>query len=342
SVDYSITPRPIYCADGAKHFDITSRPLDIRPKIKKDLGDFPFFAFWGPGSGIESSRWIANSAKWIEEKHQPDLNLVYLPHLDYNTQKLGPDAPEIADDLKMIDDVVGDLLDYFAPRNVRVVLLSEYGITPVDRPIHLNRLFRERGWLQIKDELGRDTLEAGDCKAIAIADHQIAHVYVLDPSIREEVQQLLASTEGVDQVMDRSMQMYEGLDHERAGDFVVVSDERSWFTYYFWEDDKRAPDYARTVDIHRKPGYDPVELFIPDGLGPKFKIAFTLFRRKALGQRALMDVIPLDATLVKGSHGRKPEDRDDWPLLIGPLNLPDRSSIGAIEVYEQLLAALEL
>lgn len=342
SVDFSITPRPIYGADGSKHFDITSRPLRIRDQIKRDLGDFPFPAFWGPMAGIASSEWIAKSARWIEEKHEPDLNLVYLPHLDYNLQRLGPDPADVAEDLRQIDEVVGDLIDFFDQRDVDVVLLSEYGITPVDRPIHLNRLFRKQGWLQIKDELGRDVLEFGDCRALAIADHQVAHVYVLDPAVRNEVQQLLENTEGIEQVMDRSMQSYHGIDHARAGDFVVVSDARSWFTYYFWEDDKRAPDYARTVDIHRKPGYDPVELFVdPKIRFPKLKLATKLFRKKILAQRTLMDVIPLDASLVKGSHGRKPEDQADWPVLIGPLaGIESRKTIGPQDVHLQLLSAI--
>jgi len=320
SVDYSITPRPIYCADGSKVFDITSRPLSIRDEIKSDLGAFPFPAFWGPASGIASSQWIANSAKWIEEKYAPDLNLVYLPHLDYHLQRVGPKHPEIEKDLQQIDEVVGDLIDYFEKRGVTVVLVSEYGITEVDRPIHLNRLFREKGWLEIKDDLGRDHLEQGDSNAIAIADHQVAHVYVNEPAVTEDVRALLKATAGVEKVLDRQEQAAEGIDHERSGDFVVVADSRSWFTYYFWMDDDRAPDYARTVDIHRKPGYDPVELFLDPRIPfPKAKVAFTLARRKLLGQRALMDVIPLDADLVKGSHGREPDDEADLPVILGPL-----------------------
>ncbi|MEQ1843109.1 MAG: nucleotide pyrophosphatase/phosphodiesterase family protein, partial [Verrucomicrobiales bacterium] len=183
SVDYSITPRPIYRADGGKVFDITASPLEIRDRVKADLGPFPFTRFWGPASGIESSQWIAKSARWIEETYSPDLNLVYLPHLDYNLQRLGPQHPGIGADLAAIDTVTGDLIDYLEGRGVEVLLLSEYGITPVDRPIHLNRLFRKQGWLEIKDDLGTDTLELGACHAFAIADHQIAHMYVKDPSM---------------------------------------------------------------------------------------------------------------------------------------------------------------
>ncbi len=89
---------------------------------------------------------------------------------------------------------------------------------------------------------------------------------------------------------------------------------RRWFTYHYWLDDARAPDFARTVDIHRKPGYDPVELFLDPALPlPKLKIAATL-REESLGFRDLMDVIPLDASLVKGSHGRLTDTADEGPL----------------------------
>ncbi len=325
TVDYSITPRPIYGADGKKTFDITSHPLEIRDEIKSDLGDFPFPAFWGPGAGIESSRWIAESAQWIEARHQPDLSLIYLPHLDYNLQKLGPDDFSLGVDLQAIDEVTGQLIDFLQDRGVQPVLVSEYGITPVERPVHLNRVFRKRGWLEVKEELGREILELGASRAFAIADHQIAHVYVNDASLLQAVAEELRSTPGVGEVLDAEGKRRAGLDHPRAGDLVAVADASSWFTYYFWEDDERAPDYARTVDIHRKPGYDPVELFIDPAIRfPKLKVGWKL-ARKALGFRMLMDVIPLDADLVRGSHGRIPEDEADWPMWIGPVHrdVPD-------------------
>jgi predicted AlkP superfamily pyrophosphatase or phosphodiesterase len=257
------------------------------------------------------------------------LSLVYLPHLDYNLQRVGLDWDRIRPDLNQIDTVVGDLIRFYEHRNIRVVLLSEYGITDVDRPVHLNRVFREKGWISIKDELGRDQIDLGGSKAFAIADHQLAHVYVEDPAMIPEVRAVLEATPGVEKVLAKTEKYYAGLDHERAGDLVAVADGRSWFTYYFWMDDARAPDYARCVDIHRKCGYDPVELFLDPKLRfPKLKVAGKL-ARKMLGFRMLMDVIPLDASLVKGSHGRVPEDTADWPVLIGDFDQLPRSGVVA-------------
>jgi len=338
TADYQITPRPIYCANGKKVFDVQTWPMELRKKIKRKIGKFPFPAFWGPAAGIDSSDWIAKSAKWFEKKFSPGLNLVYLPHLDYNLQRLGPDDPLISEDLQAIDNVVRDLVTYFEKRGVEVVILSEYGITTVDRPVHLNRIFREKGWISWRDELKREVLDLGNCKAFAIPDHQVAHIYVNDPSIKDEVGELLRNTVGVAEVYDEEEQKTRGLSNERSGDFVIVSDERSWFTYYYWKSDRKAPDFARCVDIHRKPGYDPVELFVDPKLRfPKLHIANRLLR-KLLGFRMLMDVIPLDASLVKGSHGRIPEDPEDHPLLIGSFtNTELAETVEATDVYDILL-----
>jgi len=343
SADFAITPRPIYPADGRKVFDIYTTPFAIRGEIKQDLGEFPFPTFWGPAAGLPSpqgppeaaSRWIAESAKWIEAKHHPTLSLIYLPHLDYNLQRLSPSHPAIPEDLKAIDQIVGDLIDFFARQSVQVLILSEYGITEVDRPIHLNRLFREKGWLVIKDELGREMLDCGASKVFAVADHQVAHVYLNDRALEKQARQILEAQPGISQVLRRSDQAALGIDHSRSGDLIAVASANSWFTYYYWMDDRLAPDFARCVDIHRKPGYDPVELFLDPSLkAPRLKIAWRLLQKK-LGIRMLMDVIPLDASLVKGSHGILSPDRKHYPLIIAadPNLLPD-SPIPATEVYQ--------
>lgn len=340
SADFSVTPRPMYPADGRKFFDIYSWPYSLRPALKQELGEFPFPGFWGPAAGVHSpqgtpdcaTRWIAAAARCIEGWHRPTLHLVYLPHLDYNFQRLGPNHPSIPDDLARLDQIVGDLIDHLESRSVQVLVLSEYGITPVRHPIHLNRLFRQQGWLTLKEELGLELLDAGNSKVFAVADHQVAHVHVQDPSLHSDVRTLLERTPGVAEVLDADGKRRVGLDHSRAGDFVAFSKEDSWFTYYYWMDDARAPDFARCVDIHRKPGYDPVELFLDPELSVvKLRIAWRLLKKK-LGFRMLMDVIPLDASLVKGSHGCRPVSQDDWPVIIGDLDIAS-GSIGSTDVF---------
>lgn len=340
SVDTSITPRPMYPADGKKVFDVYTQPMDLRETIKKDLGAFPFPNFWGPMAGIQSSEWIARSAEWIEVHREPTLNLIYLPHLDYNLQRLGPGDPAINQDLKAIDAVVGRLITYFEKRGVQVVLLSEYGITPVNHPVHLNRIFRKQGWIQIKDELGLEQIDCGASKAFAIADHQVAHVYINDPSIKEAVKKTLIEVEGVERVLDDEAKQSQGIDHERAGDLIAVADKDSWFTYYYWEDDAVAPDFARCVDIHRKIGYDPVELFFDPAIRfPKLQIAKRLLKKK-LGMRMLLDVIPIEPSLVKGSHGRTPEDEGDWPVFIGTGSGSESEALESRKVYRKLMQCI--
>ena len=215
-------------------------------------------------------------------------------------------------------------------------MLSEYGISPVTRPIHLNRLFRQQGWLLLKDELGRETLDCGGSRVFAVADHQVAHVYVNEPALLNEARRLLESTPGIAEVRVPRETWGDGIATGRAGDLVAVAAPDSWFTYYFWEDDARAPDYARTIDIHRKPGYDPCELFMDPALTlPQLAIAKFLVKKK-LGLRGLLEVIPLDATLVKGSHGRDLVPADERPVLLGT-RFP---VAGAEDVHHALLDAV--
>ncbi len=324
--DWSVTPRPLYPADGRKVFDIHTQPMDLRDRIKADLGDFPFPSFWGPAAGIESSRWIAESAKWIERAEEPTLNLIYLPHLDYCLQKYGPNASEVKPELEAIDKIVGDLIAFFQNRGVEVVILSEYGISEVNRAVHLNREFRKKGWIQVKDELGSETLDCGGCSAFALADHQVAHIYINDQRIRQEVIELLDEIDGVEEVRVPGEMWQTGVATERAGDLIAIAEKDVWFTYYYWENDNKAPDFARCVDIHRKPGYDPVELFVdPEIVFPKARIAAFLLRKK-LGFRALLDVIALDSDLVKGSHGR-----DRVPPLEQPVFIANTAKIAHAE-----------
>ncbi|HEY7089858.1 MAG TPA: alkaline phosphatase family protein [Tepidisphaeraceae bacterium] len=315
SADVTVTPRPVYTADGRKLPDVWTNPPQFRHELQRKLGQFPLFKFWGPASSIESSQWIARAAIEVGEQFDPTLMLIYLPHLDYALQRRGPDDPGNLKDLADLDGVMSDLLNRLKER--RIIVLSEYGIARVDRPVHLNRVLRERGWLAtIDDQQGRELLDAGSSSAFAIADHQVAHVYLNEPNKLEAVAQAMRSTPGVAEVLNRSAQREAGLDHPRSGEIIAVAEPGAWFTYYYWLDDSRAPDFARTVDIHRKPGYDPVELFIDPKLpAARQRIAWKLLRRH-MGFRTLLDVIPLDATLVRGSHGRRPASLEDGPVLI--------------------------
>jgi predicted AlkP superfamily pyrophosphatase or phosphodiesterase len=334
--DYTVTPRPMYLADGRKLPDIYTQPAPLRTQLQQELGQFPLFQFWGPATTIASSQWISQAAQWVETHYTPTLSLVYLPHLDYCAQKFGISP---AQDLQEIDGIVGHLITFYESQNVQVVVLSEYGITPVSQPIHINRLLRSAGFLQVREEMGRELLDAGASQAFAVADHQIAHVYVNDPAVLQPVKQLLENTPGMEQVWDSQGKSENYLEHERSGEIIAIAKPDSWFTYYYWMDDAHAPDFARAVDIHRKPGYDPAELFIdPEIRYPRLKISQTLLKRK-LGMRSLMELTPLDASLIKGSHGHRPSCVSDRPLVMTQQqHLLKDESISAVDICSLMLS----
>jgi len=343
SADYTVTPRPMYPADGRKLPDVWTEPAELRKELQAAFGAFPLFNFWGPATSIESTRWIVDAAIAVDRKFDPTLTLVYLPHLDYCLQKLGPGDPRCSPDLNDVDAQVLKLIEHFAEEDTRVIILSEYGVVPVSKPIHINRILRKLNLITIREELGKELLDAGDSQAFAVADHQIAHVYINDRAVRPLVEDTLRSTPGIAHVYSGDARKIIDLDHPRAGDLIVIAESDAWFTYYYWLDDAKAPDFARTVDIHRKPGYDPAELFIDPKLKfPKLKIAWTLAKKK-LGFRSLLDIIPLDATLVRGSHGGLPRSEDDAPILITnrPDLLPD-TPLAATDVFGIMLSHLTM
>lgn len=304
TVDYLITPRPIYRADGVKIPDILTKPIDFRDELQNRLGQFPLFNFWGPNTTIHSSKWIADSAKVTAEKYDPALSLVYLPHLDYNLQRIGPDHPDIKKDLAEIDSVCKDLIGFYESREVRVILLSEYGIEKVNKPVSLNRVLRQNGYITVREELGGEILIPGSSRAFAVADHQLAHIYIRDDLDIQPVKQLLENIPGVEKILDDKDKKEHRLNHHRSGELIAIAEPGAWFTYYYWMDDEKAPDFAPTVDIHTKPGYDPAELLInPDITFPKLKAGLRLLQKK-LGFRYKMDLIPMNGSGIKGSHGR--------------------------------------
>lgn len=315
TVDYLLTPRPIYRSDGVKIPDIYSEPGALRDNLQKKLGQFPLFNFWGPNTTIKSSQWIAEAARVVDEQYGPTLSLIYLPHLDYNLQRIGPDNPAIAQDLQEIDGVCRRLVTYYEEHGARVVILSEYGITPVNRPVALNRVLRKHGYITVREEVGGEVLIPGGSRAFAVADHQLAHIYIENPEDIEPVRRLLSEVPGVEAILDEAGKERHHLNHARSGELVAIAEPDAWFTYYYWLDDKKAPDFAPTVDIHTKPGYDPAELFLdPELPFPKGKAGFRLLQKK-LGFRYRMDVVPIKGDYVKGSHGRLALRAGEGPLL---------------------------
>ncbi|MEU7883776.1 nucleotide pyrophosphatase/phosphodiesterase family protein [Microbispora bryophytorum] len=339
-VDWTITPRPIYYADGRKEADCYTHPPELHDELTAALGTFPLFTYWGPGAGIASSTWICRAAEHVMTTHNPDLTLAYIPHLDYDLQRFGPSDPRAAAAAAELDTVLTPLLDAAAAQGRTVVCVSEYGITGVSRPVDVNRMLRAEGLLRVHTQDGMEYLDPWTSRAFAVADHQVAHVYVSDPADVPAVAALCASLPGVAEVLDESGKKAHGLDHPRSGELVLLADRDAWFTYYYWLDDARAPDFARLVEIHRKPGYDPAELFFdPVNPGAAKRRAGVALLRKKLGMRYLMNVVGLDqgARAVRGSHGLLPADPADAPVLLCSDPSAARGRFEATDVKDLLL-----
>jgi len=340
-VDWSATPRPIYPADGRKIPGIYTEPPTLETHLLNTIGDFPMFNFWGPTADIRSSQWIARSAKEVFDQHRPQLSLVYLPHLDYNLQRLGPEDPCIADDVQKIDQVAGDLIDHVRSKGANVMIVSEYGIEQASGIIHINRTLREAGYLRVRNTLHWEMLDAGASDAFAVSDHQIAHVYIKNPQHISAVKTLLEKIPGIARVLDSKGKQEFAINHSRSGELVCIAETGHWFSYYYWLDDNLAPDFATTVDIHRKPGYDPAELFIDPALAfPKLHIARRLLQKK-LGLRTLVDVIPLHAEQVKGTHGRLFDNPEHGPLIIASTPVEEADNYQMTDIKQLILRMLQ-
>jgi predicted AlkP superfamily pyrophosphatase or phosphodiesterase len=342
AVDVSITPKPFYGADGNKVFDIHGTPRGLAERLKQALGPFPFPSFWGPLAGLASTEWIARCAAEVLRSQLPDLTLVYLPHLDYNPQRYGPDRCDMPHLVAELDTACTPLLDAARAAGVRVWVVSEYGHVPVRRPVLPNRALRRAGLLAVRPGPFGEQLDLPECRAFAVCDHQVAHLHVRDEADLPRTRDVVAALPSVACVLAGEERSEYDLRHPRAGELVVLAEPDAWFAYPFWLDDRLAPDYARTVDIHRKPGYDPCELFFDPALRwPRARMLRRLVQKK-LGFRTLFDVVPLDPSIVHGSHGLRATDAADGPLLLGDGPAPVSREIPMTAVRDLLLQALDM
>ena len=317
AVDWSVTPKPWYGVDGNKAFDVSGTPAELGEHLTRRLGAFPFPSFWGPNAGKPSTEWIAKSAAEVIREKSPSLTLVYLPHLDYEPQRRGPAGCDMAKHVKELDECCEPLLDAAKQAGAKVWVVSEYGHCDVTRAVEVNRVLRTKGFLTVRHGPFGEQLDVYDSDAFAVCDHQLAHVYVRTLKIIPKVREMFEALPGVARVYAGEERREIQLDHPRSGELILIAEPDAWFAYPFWQDDRNAPDYARSVAIHHKPGFDPCELFWDPSLTlPKLRAARRLIQKK-LGFRTIFDVIPLDASIVRGSHGLADADPLDRPILIG-------------------------
>lgn len=310
---------PIHNPDGTESLWCYTRPYMLYGELRDTFGHFPVKHYWGPLAGLPASKWISDTAIIGAKKFTPDFFFIYIPRLDYTPQKFGPDAPQLAADLKELDGLLAEIREGFTAaygEEPTWLIAGEYAMTAVDSVIYPNRILRELELLKIEERDGREYLDIKNSTAFALCDHQLVHVYFNDndPSLLEKVAKRFRTENGIDEVLCGKDDLAKyGLDHPRSGDIVMAARPDSWFAYYFWEDDAKAPEYARNVDIHRKPGYDPVEMF---------------FNRETMS-------VPLDATLIKGSHGAPVRDSSQKTVIVSsnPALLAGKPEFDDIDVY---------
>jgi predicted AlkP superfamily pyrophosphatase or phosphodiesterase len=316
--EYVCTPAPIHNPDGSESLWCYTRPADLYGTLRDELGHFPLHHFWGPAAGIASSRWIADSAAHAARRWRPNLFQVYLPHLDYAAQRSGPDSAAAQQAVAELDELVGSLFERLAEAygaSPLWLVAGEYAITPVDHVSYPNRVLREAGLLAVRDAGDGEQIDLENSHAWAMVDHQFSHVFVQnrDAATIRKIAELFRRQPGIAEVLaGEDLKRYE-LDHARSGELVLISAPSSWQAYYWWVDEERAPALARTIDIHRKPGYDPVELHFDPATRS----------------------IPLDAALVKGSHGAPARDGSQRTVMLSsePGLLPHPTGMRDVDVF---------
>ncbi len=297
AADYIVTPEPIHHEDGRTELWCYSKPDGLYEKLLADLGHFPLMNFWGPLANIKSTEWTVNAALWLLQRERPRFNYVYFPHLDYQAQKHGPNSEQQIQACREADEQIGRLIDgvnALGITDVAYLVVSEYAMTDVSRVIYPNRMLRDAGLAKINERDGHEYLNLRESKAFAVVDHQFAHVYVQDETEIDAAAGIFEGVDGIAHSLYGDERGKLGLNHPRSGEVVLACEPDSWLAYYWWHDDAKAPPFARTVDIHSKPGYDPVEMFI----------------------NMETKQTPVDATMVKGSHGAVAESAEQYGALV--------------------------
>lgn len=286
NADFVLTPRPLHMEDKMVMW-CYSKPPGSYEKLSDKIGKFDLTWYWGPLVSKRSSEWIEMATEYVLENEKPNFLFTYIPHLDYSFQRNGTSYKDLKDDLRFVDELVGKLVKKVTSlgmlEDTQFIIFSEYGFTDVNSDIPLNSTFRENDLVTVREIEGNEYLDLEYSNAFAMVDHQVAHIYVKE-NYTNQVTKILEGIKGIDMILDNNLKQQFRINHQRSGDLIAISNKDKWFSYYWWFDQLKAPSFSRRVDIHRKPGYDPVELFFD----PSTKS------------------IPLNGKLVKGSHGRLP------------------------------------
>ena len=301
SVDLVLSPRPIHKHEGGMIQDCYSQPADLYGRLCAKIGrGFNLMHYWGPLASRKSSEWItdATCAVMADATLAPDLLFTYLPHLDYDLQRHGPDSLQAARSRAKLAGLLVKLRAAAEANGYDWLVFGDYAIGTISEPaVFPNRALRDAGLFWTRSIKGMAYPDFFSSPAFAVVDHEVAHVFTRDDASKEKARQIVAALPGVESVLEGETRRAAGLDHRRAGELVLVAKRGTWFAYPWWTDRREAPDYATHIDIHNKPGYDPCELFFG---WPPLSVSMNTAR-------------------VKGSHGRVgSESAIAWAASISP------------------------
>lgn len=309
AADIVLSPRPIHKHHGGMIQDCYSQPADLYERLSAQIGrPFNLMHYWGPLASQKSSEWIASATELVmrDDSLTPDLLLTYLPHLDYDLQRYGPESRQAFQALEKTYALLSNLWKTAQETGYDILIFGDYAIEPVSRVVYPNRLLREKGFMLTRSIRGMAYPDLFAGRAFALVDHQIAQVYIPSPADVPAVRDALSGLPGVAAVLDANGRQKAGLQHARSGELVLLAEKGSWFAYPWWTEKREAPDYASHVDIHNKPGYDPCELFF--GWPPM-----------SIGS---------DPSRIRGSHGRA---GSDYPVAWASNRpLPDPADVRAL------------
>ncbi len=283
SCDIILSPAPVHKHHGGMIQSFHSKPEGFYEELCGQMGSsFNLMSYWGPFASAKSSEWIAGAAAGTMRKlgSGSALVLCYLPHLDYDLQRFGPESPQAAKAFQKLEAILSGLLASAKANGFSTMLLGDYEIESVSKAAFPNRALREAGLFRTRTVKGMLYPDLHSSSAFALADHQVAHVYAEPGESLSKLKSLLSGMEGVARVIERPG---SEIDHPRSGELLLEAASGFWFAYPWWGKPSEAPDYATHVDIHNKPGYDPCELFL--SLWPPFSVS-------------------CDASKPRGSHGR--------------------------------------
>ena len=304
--DIVITPKPLHLEKKMIEW-CYSKPQNFYEEISSEIGEFELKSYWGPFSSIKSSSWILHATKLVIKKQKPDLVMSYLPHLDYAAQKFGPFSNELSNSVNEIDNLLGDFVEFLKlnfPDEYEIMIISEYGFNEVSKSISPNKILREHNLQSFRTISNKEYIDFEFSKAFAMVDHQIAHIYT-DNEHEKTVKDIFSTIPGISKIIDKSEQKAIGINHPKSGNLILCAEKNFWFNYYWWDSSEKAPEFTFSVDIHRKPGYDPLELF---------------FDKQTM-------TISHDTNLIHGSHGIFSEsDASNLPIAVIPkcLNLSSK------------------